>query len=146
MYAFDISKRKTKPETKGIAACVLLIAASVFLKIKIYGGWKVQLDFLNSGWFQFIFLYIYYFFEVFLIAITIALLQEWCVMIFKIRVIPFGGIILALTWGASHIFTQGSILIGICYIILALMFGMAYLFTKKNLLYSFIVIVLIFLI
>ncbi len=146
MFAFDITKRNSLPAKRGAAACLLIIIAAVILKFEIYGGWRVQLDFISSGWFQFIFQYIYYLFEVFLTAITIALLQEWCEEIFKIKSIPYGGIIFALTWGVSHIITQGNLLVGICYIILSVMFGMAYLFTNKNLLITFIVIALLFLI
>ena len=145
VFSFDISKRKNIPRKTGLAACLLLIIGAVVLKTEIYGGWKIQLDFMKSGWFQFIFQYIYYLFEVFLTAITITMLQEWCERIFKIKSIPYGGIIFALTWGASHIVTQGSILIGICYIILSVMFGMAYLFTNKNLLLTSLVIALLFL-
>ena len=80
-----------------------------------------------------------------IIGAVVLKLQEWCERIFKIKSIPYGGIIFALTWGASHIVTQGSILIGICYIILSVMFGMAYLFTNKNLLLTALVIALLFL-
>ncbi len=146
MYAFDLTKKNNLPNKKGIAASALLVAGAVFLKLHFYGGWRIHLDFLRSGWFQFIFQYIYYFFELFLTVITIALLQEWCERVFKNSKLPFGGIIFALTWGMSHIITQGDTLLGIGYILLALMFGMAYLFMNKNLLFTFIVVSLIFLV
>ena len=146
MYSFDLSKKRNAPKKRGIAACLLLAAASVFLKLYVYGGWRIQLDIITSGWFQSIFQYVYYFFEIILATITIAILQEWCESFCKNKNLPYGGIIFALTWGVSHIITQGNLLVGICYILLALMFGMAFLFMNKNLLYTLIAVAVIFLV
>lgn len=145
MFSFNLSRRKTLPKKRGYAAAAIIILAAVLLKLYIYSGWKPHIDFIKSGWFQFIFQYIYYLFETFLISITLALFQEGGERIFNRTYIPYGGLILAATWGISHIITQGSFLIGLCYILLAVMFGFAYLYMNKNLSLTYIAVAIMFL-
>jgi len=55
---------------------VLLFLTAFGVKFRIYGGWKPATDFIGSGWFQFIFQYIYYLFEAVIILIMIVFTQE----------------------------------------------------------------------
>ncbi|MEG2145054.1 MAG: hypothetical protein RRY06_00300, partial [Lachnospiraceae bacterium] len=58
-------------------------------------------------------------------------------------IIPFGGIILAVTWGLVHIFTQGAST-GIYAVIQALLYGSVYMVFNKNYKITYIAIALMF--
>ena len=51
---------------------------------------------------------------------------------YYIEKIPYGGIILGLTWGLAHIFTKGSLAIGLLSAFGGFLFGAAYLFVNKD--------------
>ena len=146
VYGFDISKKNNKPDAKGIITGILLISGAIGVKFHVYEGWKCVIDFKNSGGYQFIFQYIYYLFEIFLLAVSLALLQEGCEKVFKKLEAPFGGILIALTWGLSHIISQDSLYIGLTYFALSLLFGAAYIAFKKNLYITFLFMAIMFLV
>lgn len=145
VYKFDAAKRKNLPSIKGWIFCALLIAVSVALKLFVWEDFKILHDFRNSGWFQFIFQYVYYLFESFMIVLSVTFFQEAFEHCFKKEYIPWGGIVLALTWGLSHIVTQSSVTVGLAYTLIALLFGICYVSAKKNLYISYILITLMFL-
>ncbi len=146
VYGFDIAKKNNKPDAKGIITGILLISGAVGVKFHVYNGWKCVYDFHHSGGYQFIFQYIYYIFEIFLLAVTLALLQEGCDKMIKKIEAPFGGFLIALTWGLSHIITQGSLYIGLTYFALSIMFGAAYIAFKRNLYITFLFMSIMFLV
>lgn len=55
-----------------------------------------------------------------------------------------GGILVAVTWGLSHMFTKGELLTGILSSIDGLLYGILYIACKKNLLIAFPLIFLMF--
>ena len=146
VYRFDTSNHSTLPSVKGWIISVILLGISVATKMFVFDGWKVLLDFHNSGWFQFIFQYIYYLFEAFIILLTVIFAQEAGERITKLDKVPWGGILLALTWGLSHIITQSSLTIGLLYVVISLLFGITYISVKKNFYISYGFIALMFLI
>ena len=94
------------------------------------------IDFKREGWFQFIFLYIYHLFEAVLLVLAAAFFQEGCERLTKIKNehIPWGGVILAVTWGLLHYFTngRGDIISTLFYAAQAFFIGCAHLAAKKN--------------
>lgn len=144
VYRFDVTKRDQKPSAWGWAAAVILISVSVISKYYVWNGWKIAIDVRNSGWYQFTFQLVYYLFEAFIVLLTVIFTQEAGERLFKTKKIPWGGAVLAVTWGFSHIATQGSAVIGLSYVVYSLLFGIAYLAVKKNLYIAYPVVVLIF--
>lgn len=144
VYKFDLTKADKKPSMSGMAVTVLLLAAAVLTRYFVWDGWKIAQDFHRSGWFQSIFQYIYYLFEVLLVLLTVAFAQECGDRAFKTKYVPWGGILLALTWGLSHIITQGDLVVGLSYALYSILFGIAFLCVKKNIYISYPVIVLMF--
>ncbi len=151
VYNFNFSKKKNLPSERGWIVAVLLFLTSFGLKFRIYGGWKPATDFMQSGWFQFIFQYIYYLFQAVIILIMVIFTQEATDRALKthklkFRHIPWGGIILAATWGAVHLVTEANFTVAIYYIILSLLAGAAHLAVNKNVYISYVLTVVILLI
>lgn len=46
--------------------------------------------------------------------------------------IPYGGIVLGLTWGLAHFFTKGSLVVGLLSAIGGFLFGAVYLLVNKD--------------
>ena len=65
--------------------------------------------------------------------------EEW----FKNPNIPYGGIIVALTWGIGHFFTK-DVLTGIITMISGLAFGSVYLLVNRDIKKAYIILWLIF--
>lgn len=104
-----------------------LVAAGAALKIYAsvmdWGGFKVYLEWKSHGTLLFIFQYIYYMFETLLFTLILVFAQLAFETWFKNRTIPYGGIVMGLTWGLGHIFTKGSLLIGLEGVAIGLLFG-----------------------
>ena len=58
--------------------------------------------------------------------------QKACEICLKKENIPYGGIILALTWGLVHIFSKGSIAVGIFSAVGGFLYGAAYLMVGRD--------------
>ena len=93
---------------------------------------------------MFVFQCIYYIAEAFLISLVIVYAQKACETWFNNDKIPFGGIILGLTWGMAHTISKGSLLIGILSALGGFLFGAAYVFVNKDYKKAFPIIVLLF--
>ncbi len=152
VYGLNLTHKGNRPKITGFALVVLLLAVSVITRCAVYGGWKVALDFVNSGWFPFIFQYVYYFFEVFIVLLVVVFSQTageyFCE---KLRVpamkkVPWGAAFLALTWGLSHIVTQSGTSVELTYVMYALFAGVSYLAVNKNFYVSYAVFIIMFLI
>ena len=70
--------------------------------------------------------------EGFLISLVIVFGQLACEKWFKNEKLPYGGIILGLTWGLMHIFTKGSVGIGLLSAFGGFLFGAVYLLVNKD--------------
>lgn len=141
---FDMLSQK-EPVSRGrLLLCIGLLAISVIISIIDWNGLKVVKELQNNGWLKFIFQYIYYIFEVGLFVLLIVFAQEAGEIWFKKRNIPWGGILVSLTWGLAHIFTKGNIMIGILSFLIGIMFGSVYIISKKNLYIAFPIILLMF--
>lgn len=96
-----------------------------------------------KGIITFIFQYIYYITESFLIYIIIAFGQKWGELRFNKHRIPWGGVICGITWDLVHILTK-DITTGIFRLLISILYGITYLIMNKHFLLSFLFIALMF--
>ena len=129
---FDIWEHREKLKGWQYIALGICFVVVVVVQYFDWGGFKVFLEWQRLGTLKFIFQYIYYLAEGFLISLVIAYGQLACEKWFKNEKIPYGGIVLGLTWGLLHILSKGSILIGLLAALGGFLFGAAYLFTNKD--------------
>lgn len=66
--------------------------------------------------------------------------------LFRKKNIPYGGIIVGMTWGLAHCFTKGSVWIGFELLVLGFLFGAIYLFLGRDFKKTYIVLALAFII
>ncbi len=131
-YGFDIFRAggKMKPwQWLCIALCIIL---SLSVSYMDWDGFKVVKEFQKNGWIKFIFQYIYYFVETALFTLILVYGQKACEKWFRKENIPYGGIILAATWGAAHFFTKGSITIGLLSMLSGMAYGLVYLLVNRD--------------
>ena len=149
VYGYNFIKKNQFPSPRGWVTAILILLASFGAKFRIYGGWKPLIDFFQSGWFQFIFQMIYSIFQALLIVSMVIFTQESFERFVKKSSsslsshFPCGGIILAASWGATHILTEHSLTAAVCYIFLSLLTGAAHLAVKKNFYLSYLFTLLI---
>ena len=124
-------------------AGAIMIISIVYTSIT-WNGFKPAIELSNIGIVKFIAQYIYYAVESLLILLIIAHGQTAFEKWFKnTNHIPFGALLLALTWGIIHILTQGMAT-GIYACIQSLLFGCIYLVLNKDIKYSYIAIAFMF--
>ncbi|MBR1847926.1 MAG: hypothetical protein IJ791_01630 [Lachnospiraceae bacterium] len=114
---------------------ILLIVGTVLCLIATWIDWdgsKVLKEFEHKGLLLFSFQYFYYLVEVLLVILIIIFGQYAFEKWFKNDKIPFGGILVGLTWGLGHWFTKGTLGDGISTAIGGFVFGSAYLLTNRN--------------
>lgn len=138
-----ILPNKTIKKGNGAVALLIIIASVVYTSLA-WGGFKPVMEFINLGAARFVAQYVYYAFEGLLILLIIAHGQQafdrWFA---KASFVPLGGILLAITWGLIHIFTQG-LETGIYAALQALMYASVYLLLNKNRKLSYVAIAIMF--
>lgn len=124
-------------------AGVIIIISIVYTSIT-WNGFKPAIELSNNGIVKFIVQYIYYAVESLLILLIIAhgqmAFEKWYK---NTNHIPFGALLLAMTWGIIHILTQGMAT-GIYACVQSLLFGCIYLVLNKDIKYSYIAIAFMF--
>ena len=131
-YEFNLWEHKSKLkgwQYLGIGICLAVSVASHYID---WGGFKPFLEFQRLGTLKFVFQYIYYLFEAFLVSLIIIFGQKACEKWFKKDNIPYGGIVLALTWGLMYIVSKGSVAVGILSAFGGFLYGAAYLIVGKD--------------
>ncbi len=131
-YGFDIFVRENKMKLwqwLGVALCIIF---SISVSYMDWDGFKVVKEFEKKGLLKFIFQYIYYIFETALFTMILVYAQKAFEVWFKRKNIPYGGIILAVTWGFAHIFTKGSITVGLMAALGGFTFGIVYLLVNRD--------------
>lgn len=131
-YGFDMMQ---KAEPMKAWQWILAIVCIIFMLTVSYfdwGGFKVVKEYQSNGLVKFIFQYIYYVFETGLFTLIIVFAQKAFEKWFKNEKLPYGGIILALTWGLAHIFTKGSVWVGVLSALGGFVFGIVYLLTNRD--------------
>ena len=152
VYGYNFLKKNQLPSARGWVTVILILLASFGTKFRIYGGWKPKIDFIQSGWFQFIFQTIYALLGTLPIISMVIFTQEAFERFSKktnsafAAHFPWGGIVLALSWGATHLITERSAAAAFGYIFLSLLIGAAHLASNKNFYLSYIFAVFILLV
>lgn len=126
-------------------AAVIIISISILYTSSVWKGFKPVIELSDLGVAKFLIQYIYYAFESLLMVLIIAHGQKAFDNWFAIKYIPFGGILLAVTWGLIHIFTQG-VATGIYAIIQAILYGSIYIILNKDYKFTYMAIALMFMI
>lgn len=129
---FNIASTREKLKGWQYGAVALCFIVNLTVKCIDWKGFKPFLEYQRLGLPLFIFQYIYYIAEAFLISLVIVFAQKAFEEWFKNDKIPFGGIILGLTWGLSHTFSKESILIGVLSAFGGFLFGAAYMYVNKD--------------
>lgn len=139
----EIPKKNYNISKKDFIISSILLILSIIYTSYMWKGLKPVIEYNNLGLINFIFQYIYYLAESFLIALIIAFGD----LAFnkKDSILPLGGIFLALTWGLMHIFLQ-DLNTGIYCIVLSIIYGFIHINLKFNFKYTYIFIALSFLI
>ncbi len=139
---FDVVNNN-KVTNKNILVAVIIMIVYLIIKYLIIGGIKPINEFKDLGLIKFIFQHIYYCFEAILILLTISFGQRFVEGISKNKIIPYGGLILAFTWGLMHILTQ-NFATGIFAFVSAIVYGIIYLLFNKNTKFSYLTILSMF--
>ena len=135
---FDIFKKGKKMKRWQWLLVILIIIFSLIISYIDWNGSKVLKEFNANGPVKFVFQYIYYCFEVVLVTLILIFGQLAFEKWFKRKNIPYGGIVVALTWGIAHIFTK-NLYVGIITMISGLAFGSVYLLTNRNIKISYVI-------
>jgi len=121
--------------------CVVVCLSVTYMD---WGGSKLLIEFGRLGALKFTFQYIYYLFEVILFMLIIVYGQKAFEVWFKKKNIPYGGILVALTWGLAHWFTKGTLVTGICAAFGGFCYGVVYLLLNRNIKYTYTVLCIMF--
>ena len=126
---------------------ILIIVGIILCLVSTWIDWngsKVLAEFHSRGPLLFVFQYIYYLFEVMLVLLIIIFGQTAFEKWFNNNKIPFGGILVALTWGLGHWLTKGSLFAGLYTAVGGFIFGSAYLLSNRNVKLSYVILCIMF--
>ena len=144
-YQFNVLKKgKTMFGWQWIII-VICIAVSVSVSYHNWDGFKVIKEFTNLGFLKFVFQYIYYLFETMLVTLVLIFSQTAFEKWFHKEYVPYGGLLLALTWGIGH-FLSKDILTGILCLIVSFAYGSFYLLSNRDVLKTYIFVSIMFII
>lgn len=143
-YAFSIFQESKKPHMWQWIAIAVCVIVSLIISYSDWDGFKVVKEFQNKGWLKFIFQYIYYVFETALVMLIIVFGQKAGEKWFKNPNVPYGSIVVALTWGLVHTLTKGDLRAGISCAVSGLLYGLVYLLANRNVKIVFPILVIMF--
>jgi len=142
-FQFDILQKGEKVKLWQWGLVVVFIVASLVLSYIDWEGSKLIKEFYANGPLKFVFQYIYYVFETFLVMLILIFGQKAFEKWFHKENIPYGGIILAITWGVAHFFTK-DIMTGILCMISGMAFGSVYLLVNRDIKKAFPILLIMF--
>lgn len=143
---FQLKGTDSKWTLLGIIISSALIGLMLVANYVDVGRLKIIHEFHRLGVLKFVFQHLYYLAEVVLFTLIIVFGQNALEKLFRKQNVPYGGIIVGLTWGLAHWFTKGSIWIGLEGVIIGFLFGAIYLFLGKDFKKTYIVLALAFII
>lgn len=143
---FQLRGAENKWSLLEIISVSVLVGLMVVENYIDIGGLKIIHELHRLGGLKFIFQHLYYLAEVVLFTLIIVFGQNALEALFKKKNVPYGGMIVGLTWGLAHCFTKGSIWIGLEGIVLGFLFGAVYLFLDRDFKKTYIVLALTFII
>jgi hypothetical protein len=143
-YGFNIFESKGKIKLWQWILTFLCIALVLVSSYIDWNGSKVIHEFKSNGLLKFIFQYIYYLFETGLFLLIIVFGQKSFEKWFHKENIPYGGIVVALTWGMGHWLTKGTLFAGLFTAACGFCFGVVYLLLNRNIKWSYLVLCIMF--
>lgn len=96
---FDIFKYCNKPSLKGFVIVICILIIITIWQYIDWGGIKIIKEFQSKGLLEGVLQHIYYIFETGLVILIIIFGQKYGEGIFRNTRIPYGGVLLAVTWG-----------------------------------------------
>lgn len=146
-YGFDLLKqRKVKLQVWQWICTLLCIGLIFYSSYTSWNGFKPLIEYQNLGLTKFIFQYLYYAFETSLFMLILIFGQKAFETWFGKENIPYGGIVVAATWGLVHILTKGSISTGVLSALAGFSFGVVYLLLNRDIKKTYPVLLIMFLI
>lgn len=142
-YGFTIFEKGEKLKIWQWAIIALLISVSLLISFYDWNGSKVIIEFYANGWLKFIFQYIYYIFETMMITLILIFAQKAFDKWFHNENIPYGGIILALTWGVAHFFVK-DVTTGLVCMFSGMAYGSIYLLVNRDFRKAFLITFIMF--
>lgn len=143
-YNFFSELNTEKPSKKDLMIVLLCLLACKVMTFIDWHTLKIIGEASGKDVIQFLLQYLYYLVEVLLVLMIIVYGQKaFEVSYQKTTNIPFGGIVLAFTWGTFHFVSRGvglEIWNGISCMIFSLLAGTMYVRLKKHLGYSYLLI------
>ncbi len=143
-YGFDIFEKTKKMQLWQWGLAFFAVVVSVVVNYIDWGDFKVLCEYRNKGLLLFSFQYVYYMVETVLFLLIIVFGQKACEVWFHHENIPYGGIICGLTWGLAHVFTKGSLALGIMGIFFGFAFGSVYLLANRDVKKAYMILFLMF--
>lgn len=131
-FKFDLFISKGKMKNWQYICVLICIIFSFVVSYLDWNGFKIMKEFQYNGLIKFIFQYIYYAFETVLFMLIIVFGQKGFEIIFRKENIPYGGIVVAITWGFTHILTKGNIQEGLLSALGGFVYGLVYLLLNKD--------------
>ncbi len=143
-YGFNLFEKRGKIKVWQWILTFICAALVIISNYIDWNGSKVLQEFQHKGLLKFIFQYIYYFFETFLFMLIIVFGQRAFEKWLHKENIPYGGIVVALTWGIAHWATKGSFFTGIFTAACGFSFGVVYLLLNRNIKWTYLVLCIMF--
>lgn len=143
-YEFDLFEKKKKMKVWQWICILLCIIISFYISFNDWGGFKPFIEYQDKGPLKFIFQYIYYIFETILFTLILIFGQKACEIWLKKDYIPYGGIVVALTWGSAHMLTKGSIMTGMIVALGGFLYGVVYLLLNRDIKKTFVILFIMF--
>ncbi|MGN0375974.1 MAG: hypothetical protein ACI4EN_10790 [Butyrivibrio sp.] len=143
---FKLKETEKKWTPVGIMAGCVLIGLMTAVNYAELGSIKIIHEFNKLGALKFIFQHLYYLAEAVLFTLIIIFGQHAFERWFHRKNIPYGGIVVGLTWGIVHWFTKGSVWIGLEGLIIGFLFGSVYCILGRDFKKTYIVLSLAFII
>ena len=145
-FQFNLFAKSDKVKPWQWITVVVGVVFTLAVSYKNWNGFKVVMEYHNNGWLLFIFQYIYYLVETALFTLIIVFGQKAFEIWFKKENFPYGGVLVALTWGLAHVLTKGSLQIGLFGALSGFLFGTAYLLVNRDIKKTFVILFIMFII
>ena len=131
-YGFDLFAEQEPMHVWQWLAAAVCVGLALVVSYMDWEGFKVVKEYHSNGALKFVFQYVYYFFETALFTLIIVFAQKAFETWFKVKNISYGGIICAVTWGIAHIFTKGSLWVGLLSALSGFAYGVVYLLLGRD--------------
>ena len=143
-FQFNLFEKGDKVKLWQWAIILIGVVLIMVVSYKNWNGFKVVKEFQNNGWLLFIFQYIYYIVETVLFTLIIVFGQKAFEIWFKKENFPYGGVLVALTWGLGHAITKGDMFMGLYGAFSGFVFGYAYLLANRDIKKTFVILLIMF--